>query len=103
MIDHILKPCPFCGANSEMHIVESYLMYAESKKDLPKDARIVRETRYPNGKAYIEYRAREYIPRCSDTSCCGRATKRYKTDLLARKAWNTRRFEAREAQEQEEE
>lgn len=60
------------------------------KKDVPKDVRIIRETRYPNGKAYIEYRAKEYIPRCSNVSCCGRTVKRYKTDLLARTAWNMR-------------
>ena len=45
---------------------------------------------YPSGKRYFEYRLKEYIPQCVDSSCIGRAAKRYKTMADAIKTWNTR-------------
>lgn len=40
-------------------------------------------------KEYFEYRKKEYIPQCVDSSCCGRAVKRFNTPVEAISAWNT--------------
>ena len=55
-----LKPCPFCGSAAEL-----------------------RETAHiPNGI--------DYTPRCTDTSCPGRGSKKYKSKDLAITKWNAR-------------
>lgn len=87
----MLKPCPFCGGESEMHTPDSPSMYAYSKKAIPNSAKILRETKYPSGKISTEYIVKEFVPRCTDSSCCGRTTKRYKTKALAEAAWNLRK------------
>lgn len=85
-----LVPCPFCHNDAVVHIVESQSRYAEYKKEIPKGARFIRCVCYPSGKRYFEYRLKEYIPQCVDSSCIGRAAKRYKTMAEAIKTWNTR-------------
>lgn len=85
-----LKSCPFCGAASEMHIVDSSLQETRRKQDVPKGARILRTVTYKSGAKYYEYYVKEYVPRCTDTSCIGRCTKRYKTEFMAQAAWNRR-------------
>lgn len=56
-----LKPCPFCGGQAEMY-----------------------ETRHiPKGM--------DYTPRCHNTSCCGRLSKKYATKELAIMMWNKRK------------
>ena len=86
----VLVPCPFCGNDAVVHEVEAQPKYAETKKEVPKGARIIRCISYPNGKEYFEYRKKEYIPQCVDSSCCGRAVKRFNTLVEAISAWNTR-------------
>ena len=85
-----LLPCPYCKNESVIHEVEAIAKYAEYKKEVPKNARIIRCVSYPSGKKYWEYREKEYVPQCVDATCCGRATKRYKTKQEAIKVWNTR-------------
>ena len=86
----VLVPCPFCGNDAVVHEVEAQPRYAEIKKEVPKGARIIRCISYPSGKEYFEYRKKEYIPQCVDSSCCGRAVKRFNTQVEAISAWNTR-------------
>ena len=85
-----LLPCPLCGKESVVHMVESVPKYAEHKKEIPIDARLIRCMCYPSGKKYFEYREKEFVPQCVDSSCCGRAVKRYKTMNDAITAWNIR-------------
>lgn len=87
-----LKPCPFCGGEAEMHFGEFPAEYAKKgTDDVPKDARIVRECRYPYREYWlIEYRRTAYIPRCKDTSCAGRLNKMFDTEQKAIEAWNRR-------------
>ena len=55
-----LKPCPFCG----------------------KEAQMVVTKHIPHGY--------DYTPRCTETSCCGRLTKKFGFKSLAIAAWNRR-------------
>ena len=56
-----LLPCPFCGKPAEM-----------------------RKTKHiPEGT--------DYTPRCTDTSCCGRCSKKYTVEEVAIAKWNMRR------------
>ena len=55
-----LKPCPFCGGYAEMYVTKHI----------------------PSGM--------DYTPRCRDTSCCGRLTKKYTAIETAVYAWNRR-------------
>ena len=86
----VMVPCPFCGNDAVVHEVEAQPKYAETQKEVPKEARIIRRISYPSGKEYFEYRKKEYIPQCVDSSCCGRAVKRFNTPVEAISAWNTR-------------
>nr|DAR15148.1 MAG TPA: restriction alleviation protein [Caudoviricetes sp.] len=63
---------------------------AETQKEVPKGARIIRRISYPSGKEYFEYREKEYILQCVVSSCCGRAVKRFNTPAEAISVWNTR-------------
>ena len=92
----VLVPCPFCGNDAVVHEVEAQPKYAETQKEVPKGARIIRCISYPNGKEYFEYRKKEYIQQCVDSSCCGRAVKRFNTPVEAISAWNTRAPSAEE-------
>lgn len=85
-----LLPCSFCGNDAVVHEVETQPRYAETQKKVPKGARIIRCISYPSGKEYFEYRKKEYIPQCVDSSCCGRAVKRFNAPVEAISAWNTR-------------
>ena len=85
-----LVPCPWCGNDAVVHEVEAQPKYAETQKEVPKGARIIRRISYPSGKEYFEYREKEYIPQCVVSSCCGRAVKRFNTPAEAISAWNTR-------------
>ena len=58
----VLVPCPFCGNDAVVHEVEAQPKYAETQKEVPKGARIIRRISYPSGKEYFEYREKEYIP-----------------------------------------
>lgn len=86
----VLVPCPFCGNDAVVHEVEAQPKCAETQKEVPKGARIIRRIGYPSGKEYFEYRKKEYIPQCVDSSCCGRAVKRFNTPAEAISSWNTR-------------
>ena len=55
-----LKKCPFCGAVAEMQITKHI----------------------PSGN--------DYTPRCTNTSCCGRLSKKYTLRETAVTMWNTR-------------
>lgn len=55
-----LKPCPYCGGEAEMIIT----------------------CHVPHGH--------EYTPRCKDTRCAGRLTKKWLSEEAAIAAWNRR-------------
>jgi len=55
-----LKPCPFCGGEAEM----------KTSKHIPSGT--------------------DYTPRCKNTSCCGRLTKKYTVEETAVYMWNRR-------------
>lgn len=86
----VLLPCPFCQSKAEVHICESQSKYVKSKKEIPKDARLIICNIYPSGEKNYEYRSKVYVPRCVNRSCIGRAGKQYKTMRDAIKKWNTR-------------
>ena len=85
-----LKPCPFCCGEAVMHIGEYPTRYAEHKKEIPKEARIIRGSVYPSGKRSIEYRQKAYIPQCADATCLGRVRKLFETEKEAVTTWNRR-------------
>ena len=89
-----LKPCPFCGGEAEIHErEESISKCVRTKKEVPKDARILRYVEYPDrGKHrhYYEYREKVYIPRCCRSECAGRLTKQFRSKVEAEAAWNRR-------------
>lgn len=55
-----LLPCPFCGSVAEMQVTPHI----------------------PSGY--------DYTPRCTNTSCCGRLSKKYSLRETAVFKWNTR-------------
>lgn len=55
-----LKPCPFCGGKAQLYITKHI----------------------PSGN--------DYTPRCYNTSCCGRLSKKYTSEETAITFWNRR-------------
>ena len=85
-----MKPCPFCGGEAIMTIGELPAKYTNQKAEIPTGARMSRERRFPNGSTVYVYRLKAYIPQCTNTSCLGRAYKRFETETAATEAWNKR-------------
>ena len=85
-----LKPCPFCGAEAILNAGEYQARNTERKKEIPKGARLLRETKYPSGKTFYEYRQKAYIPQCTVTGCLGRVYKLFETEAEAIETWNRR-------------
>lgn len=81
--------CPFCGGLSEIHTVEGIPEYTENKSDIPSGSRIMCQVIRESGSSYYEYRRKLYVPRCCNSKCCGRTTKRYDTKEIALSEWNT--------------
>ena len=85
-----LKPCPFCGGNTELH--ERYHSIEEiayKKSEIPQNAKFLYEKVMPKRRIYA-YRRKTFIPRCTDTSCVGRTTKIFFDKQTAITAWNRR-------------
>ena len=77
----ILKKCPFCGSDAQMHIrYDSFSYYVENKRSIPKDARIVRTVQYPGKKPVVEYRKKMYVPQCTVSCCVGRSQKMFELE-----------------------
>ena len=62
-IDEVLKPCPFCGGESEIGFRLS---------------------------CYNHWKPEGFFPRCKDTKCIGRTYRKYHTEKEAIEAWNRR-------------
>ena len=65
-------------------------MYVDNKKEIPKNAWLVKTVAYGNNPPVYEYKEHRYVPRCKQTDCCGRLAKPYKTEAIAIKKWNSR-------------
>lgn len=85
-----LKPCPFCGSEAIMTTGEYQPRYTEHEKEIPKGSRLLRQTKYPSGKTFYEYRQKAYIPQCTVKGCMGRIRKMFETEEEAARAWNGR-------------
>lgn len=85
-----LKPCPFCGNPAVMHETEFMSEYVKNESEIPKDARIIKTTKYPTGNWYIEFRRKAFVPQCSVTSCLGRTRKLFDRKEDAIEVWNRR-------------
>ena len=90
-----LKPCPFCGNPAEIHETEfpvEYTGYTRQRKKapVPKGARIIRVSQWPDGHVSTEYRRKAFVPRCVVSSCIGRVYKLYDSSEQAAEAWNRR-------------
>ena len=86
----IALPCPFCGGDSELHEAEAIPECVKYKKEIPKDARLLRKVFYSSGSVCYEYRRKTFVPRCCKTNCAGRTTRQYRTKEEALVAWNPR-------------
>lgn len=86
----IALPCPFCGGDSELHEAEAIPECVKNKKEIPKDARLLRKVFYSSGSVCYEYRRKTFVPRCCKTNCAGRTTRQYRTKEEALVAWNIR-------------
>lgn len=84
-----LKPCPFCGGKAEMHVRPSFEEYVEDKSLIPSDAKFCYEKVTDEYHRYY-FRARIFIPRCTNTKCVGRTTKIFDSKLEAIEVWNRR-------------
>lgn len=85
-----LEACPFCGGDAVINTREYPARFCKHKKEIPKDARLIRKYEYPSGDTSYEYRAKAYIPQCVSTECLGRIYKQFETEEAAVKAWNRR-------------
>ena len=86
-----LKPCPFCGLPAKMHTAYYTAEFAYSDDQIPKDAEVIMERRYPGRKHWcIEYRRKAYVPQCTDSACVGRSQKMFRTAEQAAESWNRR-------------
>ena len=86
-----LKRCPFCGNNAEIHNTRFGTKYADTVDHVPAGAEVLRIVSFPNRGGYVEYQQPAFVPRCCDTSCVGRNTKRYESVEDAVRAWNRRK------------
>ena len=68
----IALPCPFCGGDSELHEAEAIPECVKYKKEIPKDARLLRKVFYSSGSVCYEYRRKTFVPRCCKTNCAGK-------------------------------
>ena len=89
-----LKPCPFCGGEAFMRLGEFPARSCTHKKEMPGNARLIRQSTYPSGATYYEYRQKAFIPQCLDTKCMGRTYRLYETEEEAAEAWNRRADDA---------
>ncbi len=92
-----LKPCPFCGGDSEIHLGEFPAKMVQWKKNIPKGSRFVRSVKYPSSGVWYEYRQKAFIPRCRKTDCLGRVYKLFETETEAVEAWNRRADDGKES------
>lgn len=87
----IVLPCPFCGLEAEIYTRYDCLeKYVNFKREIPNNAKIIYEKKYPNQPKYYVYRELVYIPRCTSTSCIGRNSRKFESRNEAIEAWNTR-------------
>lgn len=86
-----LKPCPFCGSKSELYTrYDSFENAAECKSEIPKNAKIICEKKYPGRNRVYVYKKILYIPRCTVSSCMGRNIKGFEIKEESIEAWNRR-------------
>ena len=89
-----LKSCPWCGGDAFMRLGEFPSKIVAHKKEMPKDARLIRKLTYPSGATYYEYRQKAFIPQCLDSKCLGRTYRLFETAEQAEEAWNRRAGES---------
>lgn len=86
-----LKPCPFCGGEAEIHRRRTACrFYAQSKREIPQNGKLVRTIEYTDGRKSYEYIKNEFGVWCKDTSCIGRVQKVFPTEAEAIQAWERR-------------
>lgn len=82
--------CPFCNGEAIILQRESQPRYCDHKKQMPKNARLIRKVEYPSKKFY-EYRVPTYVPACVTKGCLGKYVNKYfYTKEEAIEAWNRR-------------
>ena len=85
-----LKPCPFCGGVAELHTgYHSISEMAYKKSEIPRNAMFLYEKVTPKQRMFY-YKRKKFIPRCTESSCVGRATKIFWDEDTAINAWNRR-------------
>lgn len=85
-----LLPCPFCGSDAEIDVVLSQLSHEVYRERIPRDAVQIEMVENQRGGKIYQFRVPEYIPRCRDSSCCGRIYRRFPSRAHAVKKWNSR-------------
>lgn len=85
-----LKPCPFCGSPAVMHETEFPPESTKDGADIPRDARVIKTIKFPDGHSYMEFRRRAFVPQCSVTCCVGRTRKMFEWKADAIYVWNRR-------------
>ena len=85
-----MKPCPFCGGEAEIYIPRTGPYVAYRKGKIPATAKDVKRVQRGNGRVVWQYRPGCHVPRCKDSHCLGRLSKRFETEEEALAAWNER-------------